>query len=239
MPTTTRSQTEIMDDDVKLAVNKHAGKIDEDNYLGILVYKKAGRNVVWTVKVCRTCCAPTILHDDPWATVCAHAGTTPMDQDKAAEYIEKFKNNKRMKQLAEWMQPEAVEVKKEDDKGYNKHVIFPIWGKKMTWEEYKTQINIYKAASSKKPASMFLDMINALRQSEKDTMSTRLSQALQPEMSSKKIIDIAIRWIETHYGETPIKRTDKAIEALQTIRRESGEDITDFIQRFKGVMEQL
>ena len=104
--------------------------------------------------------------------MCAHAGTTPMDQDKAAEYIEKFKNNKRMKQLAEWMQPEAVEVKKEDNEGYDKHVIFPIWGKKMTWEEYKTQINIYKAASSKKPASTFLDMINALRLSKRETMST-------------------------------------------------------------------
>ena len=82
MPTTTRSQTEIMDDDVKLAINKHAGKIDEDNYLGILVYKKAGKNVVWTVKVCRTCCAPAILHDDPWATVCANAGTPPWTRTK-------------------------------------------------------------------------------------------------------------------------------------------------------------
>ncbi len=33
--------------------------------------------------------------------------------------------------------------------------------------------------------------------------------------------------------------THKAIEALQTIRLEKEEDITDFIQRFKGVMEQL
>jgi len=228
-----------MDDDVRLAINKHAANITEENYSAIIVYKKAGKNVVWTMKVCRSCCPPTILHEDPWATVCPHGGTTPMDQERAAEYIDKFKNAKRMKQLAEWMTPDTPDVKKEEDEGYDKHVIFPIWGEKMTWEEYRTQINIYKAATSKKPASMFLDMINALRLSKKETMSTRLSQALQTNMSDKDIIDRAVRWIETHYGETPIERTDKAMEALQTIRRESGEDITDFIQRFEGVMEQL
>jgi len=86
---------------------------------------------------------------------------------------------------------------------------------------------------------MFLDMINALQVLKKDTMSTRLSQALEPEMSAKNIIAMAVKWIETHYGETPIKRTDKPIEALQTIRRKKEEDITNFIQRFEGVMEKL
>ena len=141
--------TRSMDEDVKLAINKHAGNITEENYGGILVFKKSGKTVVWTVRVCRTCCAPAILHEDPWATLCPHAGTVPMDQEKAAEYIDKFKNAKRLRQLAEWMQPEAPEVKKEEDEGYDKHVIFPIWGEKMTWEEHRTQINIYKAASSK------------------------------------------------------------------------------------------
>ena len=116
-----------------------------------------------------------------------------MDQERAAEYIDKFKNAKRMKQLAEWMMPETPDVKKEEDEGYDKHVIFPIWGKKMTWEEYRTQVNIYKAASSKKPASMFLNMINVLRLLKKETMSTRLSQALQTNMSDKDIIDRAVK----------------------------------------------
>ena len=96
-----------MHDDVRLAINKHAGNITEENYPVIIIYKKAGKNVVWTVKVCRTCCAPAILHDDPWATVCPHWGTPQIDQEKAAEYIDKLKNAKRMKQLAEWMMPET------------------------------------------------------------------------------------------------------------------------------------
>ena len=55
-----------------------------------------------------------------------------MDQERAAEYIDKLKNAKRMKQLAEWMMPETPDIKKEEDEGYDKHVIFPIWGEKMT-----------------------------------------------------------------------------------------------------------
>jgi hypothetical protein len=86
---------------------------------------------------------------------------------------------------------------------------------------------------------MFLDMINALKASNKDTMSTKLSQALGEERKSDNIIEKSITWIETHFGQTPVERTDKAMEALQTIRRETGEDITEFIQRFEGVMEQL
>ncbi len=37
--------------------------------------------------------------------------------------------------------------------------------------EYKTEINIYKSASTKKPASKFLDMIHALKASKKINIS--------------------------------------------------------------------
>ena len=39
MATNTRS----MDEDVRLAINKHAGSITEENYPAIIIYKKAGR----------------------------------------------------------------------------------------------------------------------------------------------------------------------------------------------------
>ena len=58
-------------------------------------------------------------------------------------------------------------------------------------------------------------------------------------MESDNIIDKAVKYIETRFGETPIERNDKAMEAMQTIRRDKDEDMTEFIQRFEGVMEQL
>jgi len=58
-------------------------------------------------------------------------------------------------------------------------------------------------------------------------------------MSADNIIDKAVKYIETHFGETPIERNDKAMEAMQTLRRDKDEDMSEFIQRFEGVMEQL
>jgi len=46
----------------------------------------------------------------------------------------------------------------------------------MSWDEYKTEINIYKLASTKKPASKFFDMIHALKASQKINISKRLAK---------------------------------------------------------------
>ena len=58
-------------------------------------------------------------------------------------------------------------------------------------------------------------------------------------MQADNIIDKAVKYIETHFGETPIERNDKAMEAMQTLRCDKDEDMSEFIQRFEGVMEQL
>ena len=49
-------------------------------------------------------------------------------------------------------------------------------------------------------------------------------------MESDDIIDKAVKYIETRFGETPIERNDKA---MQTIRRDKDEDMTEFIQSVK------
>jgi len=242
--TYTRAQLDVLETEVKRAVTRSAWNINAENCTTIFDYKYTGRDYLWTVSVCNECAKPNLLHTDPW-TGCDITGE-PVDPDLTAEYVDIIARIKRIKQLAGWYTPAFPEStpttsaeRPRDDYSYDKHVIFPLWGEKMTWEEYKTQIYIYKDASSKKPVSMFLDMIKALKASKKDTMSTRLSQALGEERKSDNINEKSITWIETHFGQTPIEQTDKAMEALQTIRRETGEDITEFIQRFEGVMEQL
>ena len=144
-----------------------------------------------------------------------------------------------MKQIAKWVKPEALPAQKDSEIGYDKHTIFPLWEEGMSWDEFKTEINIYKKASTKNPAGKFLDMIHALKASKKINISKRLSKSLEAEMSADNIIDKAVKYIETHFGETPIERNDKAMEAMQTLRRDKDEDMSEFIQRFEGVMEQL
>ena len=234
--TLTKSQSAEMEAEVELAVEKHAEKITEDNYAEIFAFKTLGKDAEWTVKTCSVCRKPTLLHENPWNRLCA---TTKIPQNISAEYIEMTENCKRIKQIAKWVKPQEVTERKENDSGYDKHTIFPLWEEGMSWDEYKVEINIYKSASTKKPASKFLDMIHALKASKKINISKRLAKNLEAEMDSDNIIDKAVKYIETRFGETPIERNDKAMEAMQTIRRDKDEDMTDFIQRFEGVMEQL
>jgi hypothetical protein len=227
--TLTKSQTAEMETEVNLAVETHAEKITEDNFAEIFAFKTLGKDTEWTMKTCSVCRKPTLLHENPWNRTCS---SPKIMQNMAAEYIEMTENCKRIKQIAKWVKPEATAEKRENDSGYDKHTIFPIWEEGMSWDEYKVEINIYKSASSKKPASKFLDMIHALKASKKINISKRLSKSLEAEMESDNIIDKAVKYIETHFGETPIERNDKAMEAMQSLRRDSDEDMSEFIQRF-------
>ncbi len=44
-------------------------------------------------------------------------------------------------------------------------------------------------------------------------------------MRLENIINKAVKYTETHFGEMPIQRNDKAMEAMQTIRRNKVEDM--------------
>ena len=198
--TLTKSQTTEMETKVNLAIELHTEKITEDNYAEIFAFKTLGKDAEWTVKTCSVCRKPTLLHENPWNRMCT---AIKIGQNMAAEYIKMTENTKRLKQIARWVKPEAEKEKKDQDSGYNKHTVFPLWEEGMSWDEYKTEINIYKSASTKKPASKFLDMIHALKASKKIGISKRLAKSLEAEMESDNIIDKAVKYIETHFGELP------------------------------------
>jgi len=169
-----RAQLNVLEAEVKRAVTRSAGNINAENCMTVFDYKFTSREYLWMVSVCNECAKPNLLHTNPWDG-CDITGE-PVDPDLTAEYIKIIAKIKRIKQLAGWYTPAiptataTTTERSREDYSYDKHVIFPMWGEKMTWEEYKTQIYIYKDASSKKPVSMFLDMINALKASKKDTV---------------------------------------------------------------------
>ena len=164
----TRNMISEIESEVELAIENHAAKITEDNFAEIIAFKTLGKDADWTVKTCATCKKPTLLHLNPWNRICE----APMIKENlAAEYIEQIEKSKRIKQIARWVKPQEDKEKKDTDTGYDKHTIFPLWENGMTWDEYKTEINIYKSASTKKPASKFLDMIHALKASKKINIS--------------------------------------------------------------------
>ena len=126
--------------------------------------------------------------------MCEFTTENVMNQNLAGEYIDILENSKRIKQIARWVKPkESQEDPNNRDSGYDKHTICPLWDEGMSWDDYKTEINIYKAASTKKPASKFLDMIHALKASKKNGISRRLSKSLESDMKSDNIIDKAIK----------------------------------------------
>ena len=137
--TLTKSQTMEMEAEVDNAVELHAEKITEDNYAEIFAFKSLGKDAEWKVKTCSVCRKPTLLHENPWARMCA---APKIMQNMSAEYIEMTEKCKRLRQIAKWVKPEALPVQKDSETGYDKHTIFPLWEEGMSWDEYKTEINI-------------------------------------------------------------------------------------------------
>jgi len=187
-----KSRAAEIEAEVVQAIENHAVKITEDNYVEIITFKTVGKDAEWSAKNCDKCNRPTLLHNDPWSRVCEKTAEEKLTQTVAAEYIEQIENSKRIKQIARWVKPVEISEDRKEDSGYDKHTIFSLWDEGMSWDEYKTEINIYKSASTKKPASKFLDMIHALKASKKINISKRLSKSLEAEMTSDNIIDSEI-----------------------------------------------
>jgi len=118
--------------EVEQAIENHAAKITEDNYAEIIAFKTLGKDAEWSVKTCAKCKKPTLLHQNPWNRICE---ATVIKENLAAEYIELIENSKRIKQIARWVKPQEDKEKKDQDTGYDKHTIFPLWENGMTWND--------------------------------------------------------------------------------------------------------
>ena len=170
----TQQQLKEATTEVENAIEKHVGKITEDNFAEVFAFNGTGKEAEWALKTCEICNRPTLMHINPWSRICEFTTENVMNQNLAGEYIDILENSKRIKQVARWVKPKESQEDSSRDSGYDKHTIFPLWEKGMSWDDYKTEINIYKAASTKKPASKFLDMIHALKASKKIGISKRL-----------------------------------------------------------------
>ena len=121
----------------------------------------------------------------------------------------------------------------------HKHHKFPLWEEDLAWEDYKKMIKLFVNVAKKDPEEIFLDMINALKESKRRGIATRLMNKFEDYATNKKVIEDSLKFIEASFGTTLTDRLEKAAEALQTIRREEDEDMAEFILRFEAVIEQL
>ena len=72
-----------------------------------------------------------------------------------------------------------------------------------------------------------MDLVNALIDSNKEEISTRLMQNFKNHGNPQTLMDDAVRWLDSNYGASKTDRIKKSAENLQTIRRRDNEDIAD------------
>jgi len=116
---------------------------------------------------------------------------------------------------------------------------FPLWKENTTWSEYEPMIMWHRKTSKKEPEDQFMDLVNALNDSNKEEKAKRLMQNFRDHGNMKKIMDDAVGWLDSNYGASKTDRIKKSAESIQTIRRREDEDMADFIIRFEAMMDQL
>jgi len=122
----------------------------------------------------------------------------PVKQDLKGKYIDKLESNKRIKQIAKSMEPDPEEETEDetdeeertrtprtprttrtrtprDDKTHNMSK-FPLWKEKTSWSEYEPMIHWHRRTSKKDDENQFMDLVNALIESDKEEMAKRLMQ---------------------------------------------------------------
>ncbi len=112
---TTRSTTQVVEEEVSKALDLQCPKINADNCHVIFKHKIYRRRITWNIVCCEVCLKPHILHEDHWSEEC---GNTPINQNWLGEYIEQLKNHRRMKQLAEELEPYEDEKKRRHRKDH-------------------------------------------------------------------------------------------------------------------------
>ncbi len=232
----TRSIEQIVKDEVTRAIEEQAENITSSNADQIFEYSIHKSKVTWVVQCCTVCRRPNLVHQNPWDK---HCNVEPINQNTKGEYTDQLENHKRIKQIAERVKP----VKEEDEdkvqegprnprlarsrgeKSKNHEKIkFPLWKEKASWDEYETMICHYRRVSKKDPEVHFMDLMNALNDSDKEHIATHMSQTFKNHGDPKTIMDEAIEWIACNYGSTRADRVKKVMETLLIIKRQEDED---------------
>ena len=245
----TRSTEQIVRDEIAKAIEDHAENITSSNADQIFEYKFLKSKVMWYVQCCTVCRRPNFVHQDPWDENCT---LQPVNQTIKTEYIDQLENHKTIKQIANRMIP--VEGEEDDEeqerprnprrsrgerpKG-NEKIKFPRWKEKASWDEYETMICHYRRVSKRDEETHFIDLMNALNDSDKEHIATRMSQTFKNHGNPNTIMDEAIEWIACNYGSSKSDRVKKVTDTLLTIKRGEDEDMADFIVRFEALMEQM
>ena len=125
------------------------------------------------------------------------------------------------------------------EKKREEKIKFPLWKEKASWDEYETMVCHYRKVSKKDPDIQFMDLMNALNDSDKEHIATRMSQTFKNHNDPKKIMDDAMEWIACNYGSSKADRVKKVTETLLTIKRGDEEDMADFIVKFEALMDQM
>ena len=63
--TLTKSMTAEIESEVEIAIENHAAKITEDNYVEIIAFKTLGKEAEWLVKTCAKCKKNDIATSEP------------------------------------------------------------------------------------------------------------------------------------------------------------------------------
>jgi len=236
-------------EEINKAVASHIESIDETCSDDIFIYKVTKSDTIWTVRCCTVCGRPNLVHPDPWIGQCTQDA---IDQDLKAEYIDQAENHRRIKQVARLMIPQEDEdeiitpgeprPRSRLNRGEYKEKSkckFPLWKENTTWSEYEPMIVWHRRTSKKEPEDQFMDLVNALNESNKDEIAKRLMQNFRNHANLKKIMDDAVGWLDANYGASKTDRIKKSAESIQTIRRREDEDMAEFIIRFEAMMDQM
>jgi hypothetical protein len=234
-------------EEVSRAVIQHINNIDESCCDDIFIYKVSKIGVIWTIKCCSVCGRPNLVHQDPWTGQCTQE---PIDEDLKGEYIEQAEKHRRIKQVAKMLlvpeddeeETEVAEPRRRTTRGAEKEKSkskFPLWKENTLWSEYEPMITWHRRTSKKDPEDQFMDLVNALNDSNKEEIAKRLMQNFRDHGNMRQIMDDAVRWLDSNYGASKTDRIKKVSESIQTIRRREDEDMAEFIVRFEAMMDQI
>jgi len=99
----TRSDVTQVQEEISRAVRQHIDNIDRDCSDQIFIYKVTRGSVIWTMRCCKVCGRPNLVHEDPWGQECTQE---PIHEDLKGEYIEQMEDHRWIKQVAKMMVPD-------------------------------------------------------------------------------------------------------------------------------------
>ena len=65
MSVTTRSMTQLVEEELERALDRNAKNTNIDNCDAIFQYKVYKTRITWVMRCCEVCMKPNIMHEDP------------------------------------------------------------------------------------------------------------------------------------------------------------------------------